>query len=98
MFLLIHNTDKHYYKAYLRKNNLEEARRQLVNDLETSIIELCPRLEKIREKLKLLNAQNAMFSGSGPCVFGMTDSEKDGKTMAVILRKRFNQVFVVRTL
>lgn len=83
---------------HLRKNNLDEARRAFINDLEASIVQLCPRLVKIREKLKLLNAQNAMFSGSGPCVFGIADSEKDAKTIAAILKKRFSQVFVVRTL
>jgi 4-diphosphocytidyl-2-C-methyl-D-erythritol kinase len=82
----------------LKKGNVLEVGRLLVNDLESEVIRLCPRLNKLKERLKSLNTNGVMVSGSGPSVFGLTTTEKEAKNIKSILSKRFSQVFVVRTL
>jgi len=82
----------------LKKGNILEVGRLLANDLEKEVIRLCPRLEKLKKRLKSLNTKGVMVSGSGPSVFGLTATEKEAKHIKLILSKRYSQVFVVRTL
>ncbi len=82
----------------LKKGNILEVGRLLANDLEKEVIRLCPRLEKLKKRLKSLNTKGVMISGSGPSVFGLTATEKEAEYIKSILSKRFSQVYVVRTL
>lgn len=82
----------------LRKDNVSGAGRLLENDLEPEIIRICPRLEKLKERLKLLNTKGVMISGSGPAVFGLTAAREEAESIKSVLLKRFSRVFVVRTL
>jgi len=82
----------------LKKGSILEVGRLLANDLEKEVIRLCPRLKKLKERLKSLNTKGVMISGSGPSVFGLTATEKEARHIKSILSKRFSQVFVVRTL
>ncbi|MDP8212285.1 MAG: 4-(cytidine 5'-diphospho)-2-C-methyl-D-erythritol kinase [Candidatus Zapsychrus exili] len=82
----------------LKKSNLSRINRLLINDLERSIFSLCPKLLKIKERLKSLGAKGVMVSGSGPCVFGIFESKKKAATAQSILNKRFSQVFIAKTL
>lgn len=83
---------------HLRRNQTAEAGRLLTNDLEKVIVRLSPRLEKLKEKLKSLDTQGVMISGSGPAVFGITPTQAAAERIQSRLLKRFRQVFVVRTL
>ena len=82
----------------LKKDNVLEVGRLLANDLETEIIRLSPRLEKLKKRLKSLNTKGVMISGSGPSVFGLTMTQTEAELIRSVLSKRFEQVFVVRTL
>jgi 4-diphosphocytidyl-2-C-methyl-D-erythritol kinase len=82
----------------LKDANTLEVGQLLENDLEIPIIKLCPRLQKLKERLKLLNPQGVMISGSGPSVFGITQNEQEARQIAREMSKRFAQVFVVKTL
>lgn len=81
----------------LKKDNVLEASRQIVNDLEKVVVRLCPRLRTLKERLKSLNTLGVIVSGSGPSVFGVTATQKEAEQIKIILSKRFSQVFVVRT-
>ena len=70
----------------------------LSNDLEKDVIELCPKLLGLMQKLKSFDSIGVMVSGSGPSVFGVTATKKEAEEIAKVLSKRFSQVFVVRTL
>lgn len=87
--ILIHN---------LKKGSILEVGQLLSNDLEDVIIRLCPRLEKLKDRLKSLNTQGVMISGSGPAVFGLTATQEYAEVIKNVLLKRFSQVFVIRTL
>ena len=87
--ILIHN---------LKKDNVLEVGRLLANDLETEILRLSPCLEKLKERLKSLNAKGVMISGSGPSVFGLTMTKRESEVIRSVLSKRFAQVFAVKTL
>ena len=82
----------------LKKDNVLEVGRLLANDLQTEIIRLSPRLEKLKERLKSLNAKGVMISGSGPSVFGLTMTKREAELIRSVLSRRFSQVFVVKTL
>jgi len=70
----------------------------LSNDLEIDVVNICPKLLDLKEKLKSFNSLGVMVSGSGPSVFGVTATKKEAQEIAKSLSKRFSQVFVVRTL
>lgn len=86
--ILIHN---------LKKNNIGGAAQRCVNDLEPVVMSACPNLLKLKEKLKSLNIQGVMISGSGPSLFGLTATKKEAERIKGLLSKRFAQVVVVRT-
>ena len=81
----------------LRKNNLPQIGSLLLNDLETTIVQFHPNLLKIKEKLKKLKVKGVLFSGSGPSIFGLTETKKEAEGLKVILSKQYRQVFVVGT-
>ncbi len=92
------NDDANILTRNLRTGNILEVGHLLSNDLEETIIGMCPRLQKVKERLKLLGAKGVMISGSGPAVFGLTDNQKEAQAIKTVLLKRFSRVFVVRTL
>ncbi len=83
---------------HLGKNHVSEVGKLLTNDLQEVMIRFSPGLEKIKQRLKSLNVQGVMISGSGPAVFGITSTQKEAQHIKSILSRRFSQVFVVKTL
>ncbi len=81
----------------LRNSNIINISSLLYNDLEKVVVQICPRIKKLKEKLKSLNAMGVTVSGSGPSVYGLTDSETAAKQIQAQLSNRYTQVFVVRT-
>ncbi|MCK5012512.1 MAG: 4-(cytidine 5'-diphospho)-2-C-methyl-D-erythritol kinase [Candidatus Omnitrophica bacterium] len=92
------NDDVNILIRNLKKDNVLEVGRLLANDLETEILRLSPRLEKLKKRLKSLNTKGVMISGSGPAVFGLTMTKGQAELIRSVLSKRFAQVFVVETL
>ena len=82
----------------LKKNDINGISRFLTNDLEDPILKAAPRLENLKEKLVSLGAKGVMISGSGPSVFGITDSQAQARKIQTDLSRRFKQVYVVCTL
>jgi len=87
--ILIHN---------LKDCNMLGVSQIMVNDLESVVIRLSPKLLKLKERLKSLNAKGVMVSGSGPSVFGLTESRSEAESAKKALLKKYSQVFVVKTL
>ncbi len=83
---------------HLEKGSPLHIAQGMSNDLQQVVIGLCPKLEKLQKKLKSLNAKGVMVSGSGPAVFGLTDSQKEAQEIKRILTKTYSQVYVTRTL
>ncbi|VAX35172.1 4-diphosphocytidyl-2-C-methyl-D-erythritol kinase [hydrothermal vent metagenome] len=83
---------------YLRKGNFLEVGRRLTNDLESEIIRISPNLLKLKQKLSDFNICGTLISGSGPSVFGITQTQKQAEEIKIVLDKRFSQVYVVKTL
>ena len=81
----------------LRNNNIKEAGELLFNDLEPAILRFCPSLGRLKERLKSLQIQGVTISGSGPAIFGLTESEDEAESIKTILARQFQQVFVVKT-
>ena len=82
----------------LRKNDLFKVGQLLTNDLERAILDVCPELSQLRDKMKCLNTLGFSFSGSGPSLYGLVSSRQEAKTVGSILKRHYSQVFIVRTL
>ena len=82
---------------HLRKKDLESVGSLILNDLEPVVLRLCPRIARLKERLKALKAKGVMVSGSGPSVFGLMASEQDARIAAEALSKRYRRVFVVKS-
>ena len=67
------------------------------NDLESPVFKLCPKLLKLKEKLKSLKTEAVMVSGSGPSVYAITASLKEAQAVKKELSRRYAQVFVAQT-
>ena len=83
---------------YLKNSNIYNLRALLFNDLERRIVDLYPQLLSLKQKLQNLNELGVSFSGSGPSLFGLTESREEAEKLKRKLEKRSQQVFVVSTL
>lgn len=83
---------------HLPKSDVGTISSLLYNDLEKVVVQICPKINKLKERLKSLGAQGVTVSGSGPSVYGLTDSQQEAKQIQAHLSSRYSQVFVVRTL
>lgn len=82
----------------LRENDLSNVSKLLSNDLESTVTELQPQISKLTNKIRSLSALGVCLSGSGPAVFGLTESQRHAEQLRSRLAKIYKQVFVVRTL
>jgi len=82
---------------FLRENNLYSLGSSLSNDLEPSILSLKPHLGRLKERLLDAGAVGVCFSGSGPSVFALAESQEHAQGLRAKFDRRFSQVFVVST-
>jgi 4-diphosphocytidyl-2-C-methyl-D-erythritol kinase len=83
---------------HLRKNHLDDVSHLMTNDLESEVVRICPQLMRIKQQMRSLQAISVMVSGSGPCVYGLTQTEQHALRIKKVLSKKFSQVFVAETL
>ncbi|MFH1360015.1 MAG: 4-(cytidine 5'-diphospho)-2-C-methyl-D-erythritol kinase [Candidatus Omnitrophota bacterium] len=81
----------------LRKKDSVCLGKLLSNDLETVVFKQYPKLFQLKKTLGKL-ASNAVLSGSGSALFAVVGSKREAKQYAVLLKKRYQRVFIVRTL
>lgn len=81
----------------LRKGDLNKAGTLLLNDLESSILQIRPQLLELKEKIAAFPVRGVSFSGSGPSVFGIATSQEQAQKIYSFLRSKYKQVFVVQT-
>lgn len=82
----------------LRNNNINDVSSLMVNDLESVILRKSPNLAVLKRKLKSLDTQGVMISGSGPATFALAKDAEQAEGLKKIFDKRYSQTFVVRTL
>lgn len=90
--------DVSIFTLALRKNSLLRAGELLYNDLEASILNICPRLSRVKERLSKYDFCGVLFSGSGPACYGLASSEKEAMVAARDLQRVYSRVFVVSTV
>lgn len=90
--------DVNILTRYLGQNDVCKVGSLLRNDLEFPIAFLKPNLLKIKKKIEGLNVAGVAFSGSGPSIFSVVESKRNAQKIYEYLRRRYKQVFVVRTL
>lgn len=82
----------------LRERNLALVRQSLVNQMEMATLALYPQLEKIKNRLARLGLKEIAMSGSGPAMFVLVASRKEGERLQrQLVRDRHWQTFLVRT-
>ncbi len=79
----------------LKKNfsSLEEVVRILENDLEETVIEMCPKIGEIKDLLTSCGAKGALVTGSGSSVFGCFEDKKSAERAARSMAP-YGRVFV----
>ena len=82
---------------FLKEGDLYSIGSSLSNDLEPAIMSLKPHLGYLKGKFIDAGAVGACFSGSGPSVFALAQSQKHALNLRAKFDKRFAQVFVVST-
>ncbi|MBI3617241.1 MAG: 4-(cytidine 5'-diphospho)-2-C-methyl-D-erythritol kinase [Candidatus Omnitrophica bacterium] len=92
------NDNASIFIHHLRRSDVAQIGRGLVNDLERVVLLLSPQLEKLEQRLKLLDTKGVMVSGSGPCVFAVVETQQQAKDIQRILSGRYSRVFVAKTL
>jgi 4-diphosphocytidyl-2-C-methyl-D-erythritol kinase len=72
----------------------------LFNSLEQVTAKLCPEVRRIKEKLIQMGVKSILMSGSGPAVFGIVSTRREGRAVCrqLKLKNRFWRVFVTRTI
>ncbi|MDE1920123.1 MAG: 4-(cytidine 5'-diphospho)-2-C-methyl-D-erythritol kinase [Candidatus Omnitrophica bacterium] len=83
---------------FLRKGDVARLAGALSNDLEPAILSLRPHFIYIKRKLIDAGAAGVCFSGSGPSVFALAQSQKHAFELRARFDKRYTQAFVVSTL
>jgi 4-diphosphocytidyl-2-C-methyl-D-erythritol kinase len=83
---------------FLRKGDLARLAGALSNDLEPAILSLVPDFVYLKKKLLDAGAAGVCFSGSGPSVYALAESEKHALSLRAKFDKRYTQSFVVSTL
>jgi 4-diphosphocytidyl-2-C-methyl-D-erythritol kinase len=83
---------------FLRKGDLGRLAGALSNDLEPAILSLRPDFIYLKKKLLDAGAIGACFSGSGPSVFALAESQKHALSLRAKFDRRYTQSFVVSTL
>jgi len=83
---------------FLRTGNLKRLAGALSNDLEPVILSLRPDFFCLKKKLLDAGAIGVCFSGSGPSVLALVQSEKHAKSLREKFDRRYTRVFVVSTL
>lgn len=89
--------DVNIWLPFLGKNNLYSIGSGLSNDLEPALLSLKPHLRGLKKKLLDAGAVAVCFSGSGPSIFALAESQKHALDLRAKFDKRFAQVFVVST-
>ena len=73
-----------------------EPRDLLENDLEAVTAKRFPVIETIKEQLMAAGAEGALMTGSGPCVFGVFQTETEASSArAKIESQDLGDIFVV---
>jgi len=83
---------------FLRTGDLGRLSRALSNDLEPAILSLRPDFIHLKKKLLDAGAAGVCFSGSGPSIFALAESQKHALSLRARFDKRYAQVFVVSTM
>ncbi|MEI6846258.1 MAG: hypothetical protein WCK36_04340, partial [Candidatus Firestonebacteria bacterium] len=55
-------------------------------------------LFEVKENMLAAGALGALMSGSGPAVFGISESEGKAEELAVKLMKKYNRVITAKTI
>ena len=63
-------------KQGIQENDYEKVVASLGNTLETPSLKMVKDIEKIKDEMRSMGFDGALMSGSGSCVFGITQDEE----------------------
>lgn len=82
----------------IASNDLVKIAENLFNDLEKVAAAWYPEIESIKREIKAGGALGALMSGSGPTVFGLTESREQALEIAGQFAGRYQEVFTACTM
>jgi len=83
---------------YLESGDIQGIASSLVNVMEEITIPMHPDISRLKADLKAQGALGALMSGSGPSVYGIFPSGEDARAAAKLLKGKYSQVFVTKTM
>lgn len=89
--------DANILLQHLKKNHLDAVSALMTNDLESTVMEICPQLKLLKMRMEQLKCLKVLVSGSGPCVYGLVSSRKESLRIKKILNQKYSRVFVAQT-
>jgi 4-diphosphocytidyl-2-C-methyl-D-erythritol kinase len=82
----------------LRAGDMERLVAFQSNDFELPVFNHYPKLSWLHDELRMAGAETAHLCGSGAALYGVAANEAAAERIAALLRRRYGQVFVARTL
>lgn len=82
----------------LKTGNDELLAKSMFNGLEKTSIRLVPEIQAVKDRLKKEGFKMVLMSGSGSCVFALTDDGKFAAQKVKLLEKEGYEVYLTKTL
>jgi 4-diphosphocytidyl-2-C-methyl-D-erythritol kinase len=82
----------------LENGNRQAIMKAMSNMLESVTIHMHPEIAKIKEQMQKAGAQAVLMSGSGPTVFGLTETLRGAEQVAGYMREQIRDVHTAETL
>jgi 4-diphosphocytidyl-2-C-methyl-D-erythritol kinase len=93
-----HHPDVNGMVQAIKHGDYDGITKNLGNVLESVTMELCPEVQKIKEKMIQFGADGALMSGSGPTIYGLVQKESRVRRIVNGLKGFCKQVYAVRVL
>jgi len=85
-------------EAAIKESDVSRIIRGQSNDFESVVFREVPAIGWLRDELQMAGARVAHLCGSGSAVYGVADDEAHAERIAALIRKRYQAVWVARTL
>lgn len=82
----------------ISNGDVSEIAHNCKNALEPASLELCPKIQNIKDGLVKSGALTAMMSGSGSAVFGIFKSHREAQIAYFKQKRHFKEVYIVKPI
>lgn len=85
-------------EALIESGDIDRIIGRMTNDFEPAVLPEVPAIGQLFDDLAMARARNVRLCGSGSCVFGVAVSEREAGEIARLIRLKYAQVYVCRSV